>query len=364
MQDKTIKFAIIGCGRVAGHHARSVVKIPYAKLIACCDLVAERAASFGKELGTFHYINYHEMLQRHPEIDVVCIATPSGMHFEHMRDVILRYNKHVVIEKPMVMTLSEGYEIKKLAEEKKVLIFPVFQNRFNKAIKRVKKSIGEEELGEIVLATIRIRWFRPQRYYDRDPWRGTFSMDGGAMVNQGIHFIDLLRYLAGDMESACSILSTREVDIEVENTAAATLRFKSGATGVIEITTFAYDRDYEASLSIVGTKGLAMVGGIATNKLLIFTPNPADEIAHSEEFPTIYGFGHYDILEGVVDELLGRKPRARVSFDDALETIRVLHALYRSDEEKQWIEINDKCFSARLGVPNEDIARLYRTPLP
>lgn len=359
--DKLIKFALIGCGRVAGHHARSILKVPQARTVAFCDLVQERAELLARESGAKYYTNYHQMFRLHPDIDVVCIATPSGMHYEHMQDIISRYGKHIVIEKPMVMTPAQGEMIKKLADKNRVHIFPVFQNRYNKAIQRVKKAIAQNELGDIVLATVRIRWYRPKKYYDRDPWRGTFSMDGGAMTNQGVHFIDLLRYLVGDPEKLSSLLSTYDVDIEVENTAAAILRFKNKATGIIEITTCAFDKDYEASLSIVGSKGMAVVGGIATNKLLTFTPDPTQEAISSEEFPMIYGFGHFDILSGVTESLLGHKSQRVIAFDDALATIRLLHALYHSDEVKNWVNLSGDCVSVRLGRPDEQIASLYRT---
>ena len=297
--EKQVNFAIIGCGRVAGHQSNSIGKISSAKITAFCDLIEERAVVLAKEIGAPYYTNYHEMFSKHPEIDVVSIATPSGMHFEHMKDVITRYKKHVVIEKPMVMTLDQGYSIKKLAEKCNVRIFPIFQNRFNKAVERVKTAIKNNELGEIILADIRIRWYRPQKYYDRDPWRGTFSMDGGAMTNQGVHFIDLLRYLSGEAEKVSSVLATRGVNIEVENVATALLKFKNSALGTIEITTAAYPKDFEASLSIVGSKGTAVIGGIATNKLLTFSPDPAQELMYSEEFPTIYGFGHQAIFKEI-----------------------------------------------------------------
>lgn len=361
MRDKIIRFAIIGCGRVAGHHSHSIDKIPQAKMAAFCDLVEERAAFLAKETNVPYYTNYHEMFNKHPEIDIVCIATPSGMHFEHMQDVITRYKKHIVIEKPMVMTLQQGHKIKKIADTNGVQIFPVFQNRFNKAIQRVKTAVNNKELGDLVSASIRIWWYRPQKYYDRDPWRGTFSMDGGAMTNQGVHFIDLLRYLVGEVERTSALLTTKGVDIEVENNATALLKFKNGASGVIEITTAAYPKDFEASLSIIGTKGMAMIGGIATNKLLVFSPDPSQEAVYSEEFPTIYGFGHLDILRGVVESLANNDSRGLISFDDALETIRVLHALYRSDELNRWVKVDRNCSSKRLGRPNDKIAEPYRT---
>jgi len=284
------------------------------------------------------------------------------MHYEHMHDVISRYKKHIVIEKPMVMTVAQGLAINELAAKFRVKIFPVFQNRYNKAVQRVKRAITDGQLGEIALATVRIRWYRPQNYYDRDAWRGTFSMDGGAMTNQGVHFIDLLRYLIGEVNNAFAHLTTHCLDIEVENTAAAVLQFANKATGIIEITTCAFDKDYEASLSVIGSKGIAVIGGIATNKLLTFTPEPADTEAYSEEFPMIYGFGHSDILSGATEAVLNGSLAKVIAFDDALGTIRLLHALYRSDELKSWIEVKDDCSSHRLGAANEEIAKLYRTP--
>lgn len=362
--DKQVNFAIIGCGRVACHQADSICKIPSAKVAAFCDLIEEKASMLAKKAGSSYYTNYHEMFHRHPEIDVVSIATPSGMHFEHMQDIITRYKKHIVIEKPMVMTLNQGNAIKKLAEKNNIRVFPVFQNRFNKAVERVKAAIRDDELGEIVLADVRIRWYRPQKYYDRDPWRGTFSMDGGAMTNQGVHFIDLLRYLTGEVEKVSSVLVTKGVDVEVENVGMALVKFKNSALGAIEITTAAYPKDFEASLSIVGSKGTAVIGGIATNKLVTFSPDPAQELMHSEEFPTIYGFGHGTIFKAVIESLTGRESEKIISFDDALKTIGLLHAIYRSDETGGWVQLDQNPCSERLGVLDDKLADLYRTPLP
>ena len=362
--NRQVNFAIIGCGRVAGHQSNSINKIPLAKIVAFCDLIEERATLLAKEVSIPYYTNYHDMFNKHPEINVVSIATPSGMHFEHMKDVISRYKKHIVIEKPMVMTLDQGYSIKKSAEKCHVHIFPIFQNRFNKAVKRVKAAIRNNELGEIVLADIRIRWYRPQKYYDRDPWRGTFSMDGGAMTNQGVHFIDLLRYLGGEVEKVSSVLATKGVNIEVENVATALLKFKNNALGTIEITTAAYPKDFEASLSVVGTKGTAVIGGIATNKLLTFSPDSEQEFMHSEEFPTVYGFGHAAIFKGVVEFLMNGKSETLIHFDDALRTVGLLHAIYRSDETGRWVQVDKGYSSRRLGVINNKLADLYRTPYP
>ena len=194
--DNKLNIALIGCGRVAGHHARSIAKIPeLARLVAVCDLVEERGNDLANTYNIDAFNNYFEMLNQHPEIDVVSIMTPSGMHFEHALDIIENFQKHLVIEKPMVMTLDQGNRLKEEAKNNGVNIFPVFQYRFNKSVQKIKSTKKTNELGELFLATVRTRWCRPQSYYDRDPWRGTYSHDGGALTNQGIHHLDLLRWI-------------------------------------------------------------------------------------------------------------------------------------------------------------------------
>lgn len=361
--EKEIGFALVGCGRISGHHVRSMKAVPNARILALCDLDLPRARQWTPDGEIPCYSNYHEMLAKHSEIDVVGIATPSGMHFEHAMDIVTRYRKHLVIEKPMVMTPQEGALLKEAAAKAGRKVFPIYQNRYNKAVQRVKQAIDSGELGDLVLATVRLRWCRTQSYYDRDPWRGTFSHDGGALTNQGIHYIDLLRFLAGDISAVNSSLSTRLAKIEVEDTATALVKFKSGASGMIEVTTAARPRDFEASISILGSKGTAILSGIATNQLVTFTPSPADEQNFSVQFDDAYGFGHIDLFKSIVAELRGTG-KSLIEYEDGMETIRTLHALYRSDELGNWVALGDRPESARLGRPNDAISRIYRTPSP
>lgn len=307
--------------------------------------------------------NYHEMLRRHPEIDVVAIVTPSGMHYEHALDAVQRYGKSVVIEKPVVMRLSQGEQLRHAAQERSVHVFPVHQYRFNRCVQRIRRAVQNGELGTIALATVRQRWCRSQQYYDRDPWRGTFALDGGCLTNQGIHHLDMLRYLAGEVKRINATMKTFNADIEVEDTVTATLEFESGALGVLEITTAARPRDYESSLSIVGTKGTAMLGGWATDKLLTFSPRPDDEQAFSDTFADAYGLGHNDIYAGVYDTLTSSGHPA-VALDDALQTICLLHAAYVSAERGAWVDVSQREESPRLGRPDEALAALYRTIRP
>jgi UDP-N-acetyl-2-amino-2-deoxyglucuronate dehydrogenase len=353
-------IAIIGCGRVAGHHVRAILNHPQLRLAAISDLKTERMAALPGATGVPRHTNYHEMLRAHPEIAVVAVVTPSGMHCEHALDVIRTYGKHVVIEKPVVMTISQGQTLARTARSKNLHVFPVHQYRFNRCVQRIRRAVREGELGNVVLATVRQRWCRTQQYYDRDPWRGTYALDGGCCTNQGIHHLDLLRYIAGEVKRVNAVMRTFNAEIEVEDTAAATLEFENGALGVIEITTAARPRDYESSLSIVGTHGAAMLGGWATDKLLMFSPNPDDEREHSDSFVDAYGFGHNDIYRGVYETIVnGGQPA--VYFEDALKTVDLLHAVYVSAERGNWVEVSGRAESARLGHPDEELAALYRT---
>lgn len=358
---KTLNVAIIGCGRVAGHHARSIDKIPeLMKLVAVCDLEEEKANALAESHQVLPYTNYYKMLSEHPEIDVVAIITPSGMHYEHASDVIESFGKHVVIEKPMVMSLTQGKQLKNIAKEQNAKVFPVFQYRMNKSVQRIKSVEETKELGELFLATVRTRWCRPQRYYNRDPWRGTFSHDGGATTNQGIHHLDLFRYLAGEVKRVNAKMKTFGADIEVEDTVIATLEFESGAMGIVEITTAARPDDFESSISVLGTKGIAIVGGWATNDLVTFSPDPEQEKINSEVFPDVYGFGHKDIYKGVYDSIVN-DGKPVIEYEDAMKTIQLLHAIYRSNELGQWVNVAEGLESTLLGQSNEVISNLYRT---
>lgn len=359
-----VNFAFIGCGRISGRHAEALQNSNLAKLVAVCDLNAERARERSHQNHVPYYQNYHDMMVKHPEIDVVTVMTPSGSHFEHACDLVTRYKKHILIEKPMVMTPRQGVELRQVAKAAGVRIFPVFQNRYNKAVQKVKSEVAEGgKLGSIRIGTVRMRWCRPQRYYDLSDWRGTWAMDGGALTNQGVHYIDLLRFICGDIEKVSSIKATLGVNIEVEDTLVATLQFKNGALGLIEVTTAARPDDFEASISCVCEKGLAVISGIATNELQTFSPDPNACETFSENFPTVYGYGHNEIIDRVALAVrdLGAAP---VDYDDGLETIRFLHALYLSSETGQWVKLDGEAVSAFLGRPDDELLSLYRTPPP
>jgi UDP-N-acetyl-2-amino-2-deoxyglucuronate dehydrogenase len=359
-----VRVAIIGCGRVSGHHCRSIVEGTGAELVAVCDLVEERAKAYETQFGAKAYQNYHQMLVENPSIDVVAIITPSGMHREHALDILTRYRKHIIVEKPTFMTPSQVREVYAAAAAAGVQVFAVFQNRHNHAVTRVLRGLADGELGRLRAAAVRVRWCRPQRYYDMSPWRGTFAMDGGCLTNQGIHHIDLLKVMAGTVTSVCAIHRTLGADIEVEDTATASIAFESGAIGSLEVTTAARPIDYEASLSLVCENGLAQIGGIAVNELQVYTPEPAACSTHSEDFSgNVYGHGHSQIYRDIVRYFHDGVPYP-VGENDALSTIQLLNAFYVADETGGWVDVATAGDSARLGRPDEALADLYRAPAP
>ncbi len=360
---KKYKVAVIGCGRIAGHHCRSIVKTDGMEIAAVCDLVEEKCLAYGKEFNVPYFINYREMMAEIPDIDIVAIITPSGMHFEHGMEIIEGYGKHIIMEKPTFMRPSQLIKAYDTAQTSGIQIFPVFQNRYNLAVQRVKQAILNGELGKIRTMGVRVRWCRPQRYYEMAPWRGTFAGDGGALTNQGIHHIDLLRYFGGEIKQVNAVMRTLGADIEVEDTIVAAFTYEGSAVGSLEVTTAARPDDFEASISIVGSKGLAQIGGIAVNQLEIFTPDPGICKTCSEDFSgSVYGAGHEVMYRDIVSCFNNERPYP-VSREDCLRTIQLLHAFYRSDESGGWVDVSGEQESTRLGQPDDSLADLYRTPL-
>lgn len=358
---KTIRVAVIGCGRISGHHCRSIAKTPGIELAAVCDLVAKAADAYAAEFKVPAFNDYRKMLRDIPGIDAVVIATPSGMHFEHAVEIMKDFKKHIIVEKPTFLRPSQMKEAYALAKSLGLQIFPVFQNRHNKAVRRVLKGLKDGELGSVRIAAVRVRWCRPQRYYDLAPWRGTFAQDGGALTNQGIHHVDLLRRFAGEPKRVSAVMKTLGANIEVEDTVVGVVEFESGAVGTLEVTTAARPDDFEASISLVCEKGLAQIGGIAVNELQVYTPAPKDCADASEDFSRcVYGFGH-EALYKEIAAFFHEGKAFSVAPDDALRTIRLLNAFYRSAESGGWVDVDAEHESPRLGRADEKLADLYRT---
>jgi UDP-N-acetyl-2-amino-2-deoxyglucuronate dehydrogenase len=366
MLKNPLNVVLIGCGRIAGHHCRAINEVEGVELMAVCDLETAKAEAYGSEYGVPAYASYRDMFDTHPEIDIAAVITPSGMHLEHGLEILGDYAKHIIMEKPTFMRPEDFSRAYSTADEAGLEIFPVFQNRYNKAVRRVKQAIEGGELGDIRIVSVRVRWCRPQRYYDMAPWRGTFSHDGGALANQSIHHVDLIRHLGGEVSRVNAQMRTLGADIEVEDTVVATITFDNDAVGVVEATTAARPDDFEASISIIGSQGLAQIGGIAVNELQVFTPDPKACSENFEDFQgikgagAVYGHGHGLMYRDIVAFFKDRTAYP-VSRDDCLGTLKLLHAFYRSDEAGGWVDVDSDEQSDRLGRPNEAISNLYRT---
>lgn len=343
-----VRFAIIGCGRIINQHLTALRDLDGAKLVAVCDLREDRARPVSEQENVPWYANYHEMLRKE-NVDVVNIMTPSGMHPEHALDVMRRYRKHVVVEKPMALRLEDAKEMIATADELGVQLHVVQQNRFNKAVQKIRRAVDAGVFGKIALGTVRLRWCRPQRYYDRDPWRGKWAFDGGALTNQAVHHIDLLQWLVGEVEEVCAYGATRLVDVEVEDTATAILKFRSGAIGAIEATTAARPDDFEASVSIMGENGTVIAEGASVNRITTWTFNDGTDIREfAEAPPTVYGFGHTPYLANVIASVQGTDAPA-VSGREGIKPLRLLHALYASIETGMPVKMASEPTSRNLG---------------
>lgn len=238
MKNGKLGFGIIGCGVIGPWHARAIAENEKAELVAACDIVPEKVQKFCSEYGhqPKPYIKYQEMLQN-PNIDVISICTPSGLHGE-MAIAAANAGKHILCEKPMEISLDKIDRMIEAADKNKVKLGGVFQRRTYDSSKKVKQALEEQKLGKMVLGDAYLKYFRSQAYYNSAGWRGTWALDGGgALMNQGIHGIDLLLWLMGDVKSVYARCAALVREIEVEDTAVALLEYKTGAKGVIEGTT-------------------------------------------------------------------------------------------------------------------------------
>lgn len=340
---KPVGFALIGAGRISRKHVHALqYNLPDAKLIAVCDINLERAKSLGLEQNVPYYTDFHNML-RHEPIDVVNILTPSGLHAKHVIEVA-HYKKHIVVEKPIALRLDDADQMITAAAQNGIKLFVIKQNRYNLPIIKLKEAIDANRFGKLILGTVRMRWCRDQTYYNQSHWRGTRLMDGGVFANQASHHIDLLEWMLGDVDSVYAKASTHLVNIEVENTGLAILKFKNGALGMIEATTATRPKDLEGSISILGEKASVEISGFAADQIKTWNftdPHPMDTTLHqfAHNPPDIYGFAHSAYLQNVIDCIQGKTP-ALVNGDEAKRSLAVINAIYQSIDTHQEIFLN------------------------
>jgi len=354
MDRKTIKVGLVGCGRIAQRHSGLLGKglVSGASLAAVCDVNREKTGAMGKSYGVPCYEDFNQMMCKE-DIDVVSVLTPSGLHAEHVI-ALAKYGKHIIVEKPMALTLDSADEMIKACDANACRLFVIKQNRFNIPVLKLKEALVSGRFGKMVLGTVRVRWCRPQEYYDMDKWRGTWSLDGGVISNQASHHIDLLEWMLGDVESVFAKSSTALVNIEVEDTAVVILKFISGALGIIEATTATRPKDLEGSISILGEKGSVEIGGFAVNEMKTwnFTESlPEDEEVkkkYSVNPPDVYGFGHKAYYEHVVD-CINNNRHQLVDGLEGRKSLELISAIYESIETGREVPLRFKPSKCRLG---------------
>jgi UDP-N-acetyl-2-amino-2-deoxyglucuronate dehydrogenase len=349
-----LNFALVGCGRIAKRHSELLgnKQIPNAGLAAVCDIEFAKAERIGAQFGVPAYANMHDMMSANT-IDVVVVLTESG---HHERDVVALapYGKHIVVEKPMALTLSGADAMVRACDAAGCKLFVVKQNRFNVPVVKLREALEQGRFGKLVIGTIRVRWCRDQHYYDQDSWRGTWALDGGVLTNQASHHIDLLEWMMGDVAMVFAKSTTALVNIEAEDTAVVVLTFGNGALGIIEATTAVRPKDLEGSISILGETGTVEIGGFAVNEMKVWNfvkPMPGDEDImkkYSVNPPNVYGFGHQAYYEHVVDCILNKTPHL---VDGAVgrQSLQLINAIYESIETGREVRVGSTVHQSLLG---------------
>ena len=303
-----IRIALVGCGRISKNHLDAIAKVPEFVLVSVADSNAARASEIGSGHGVPGFGSLEEMLAQVPS-DLVAVCTPSGLHPQHGVEAA-RAGRHVLTEKPMAISLAAADDLVQACDAASVHLFVVKQNRLNPPIQLLKRAVDKGRFGRIYMANTTVRWTRPQDYYDQESWRGTWEFDGGAMMNQASHYVDLMQWLVGPVESVMAKTATQARRIEAEDSGVAVLKFRSGALGVIEVNVLTYPRNIEGSITILGEKGSVKIGGTAVNRVEHWQFESYDDDdklidAANTSPPSVYGFGHEGYYRNVLPVLRG-----------------------------------------------------------
>lgn len=350
------KVGILGCNRVAQHYKfllKEYKKMDSIKITACCDLNKRYASDLAGEFDAKSYSSLEEMLDKE-KMDFVLVLTPSGLHYKHSLQCLSK-NVSVVVEKPICLIPEQAYELDAFAKSNNLFITSVFQNRYNPAVKKLKEQVENNGFGKLVSASLRLRWCRYQDYYE-DGWHGTWKMDGGVICQQAIHHIDALRWILGPVESVCAHMSNQLNNLEAEDTVVGLIKFESGISATVELTTAARPKDYEASIAIVGEKGFAQIGGIALNLIDNWefqeSSETFNEVAskYNVNVSNGMGYGHLYFLEDLLSSLRNNDQNIPMQVPESTNALELVHSFYASFEEGRWVKMNEKKRSKLLGL--------------
>jgi len=342
IKDRKIKFGLAGCGRISPNHIGAIEKHSNnAQITAVCDTNAEALKEAQNKTSAKGYLNYLEMVEN-ADIDAVILATPSGIH-PYQTILAAKNKKHVISEKPMAVKWHDGLKMVKVCDENNVLLFVVKQNRRNQTLQMLKRAVEEKRFGKIYMVNINVFWARPQSYYDQANWRGTWEFDGGALMNQASHYIDLIDWLIGPVESIHAFTSTLDRKIEAEDTAVLNIKWRSGTLGSVNVSMLTYPKNLEGSITILGEKGTVRVGGLAVNEILHWEfedKKPEDDKIKEANYETtsVYGFGHPLFYDNVINTLRG-EAEPETDGREGLKSLEILIASYMSSRDKKIISL-------------------------
>jgi UDP-N-acetyl-2-amino-2-deoxyglucuronate dehydrogenase len=348
--NRPIRIALVGCGRISQKHIQSIAAhSDRCELVAICDIdknrlgqaqlfIAEAASNIPDSVVMPKCFNsYSELLtaaqNKSTPIDMVVLATPSGIHAAQVI-AAAEAGLHVCTEKPMATRWADGVAMVKACDNAGVYFFVVKQNRFNSTVQLVKRQLQARRFGKLAMVVTNVFWQRPQSYYDQDYWRGTWEFDGGALMNQASHYVDLLDWLVGPVESVSASTATLGRDIEVEDTAALQLRWRNGALGTMAVTMLTFPKNLEGSITLLGENGTVKIGGPALNQIehwAFADESPDDFKVESASYATcgVYGMGHPLYYANVLDTLQG-KAEPLCDGRGGLRGLELLIGAYRS----------------------------------
>jgi UDP-N-acetyl-2-amino-2-deoxyglucuronate dehydrogenase len=339
----SLNFGLIGCGRVAPRHIGSIHELSKARLVAVADIIESRAQRYASENGIAAYTDYQRLIER-DDLDIVNICTPSGLHAQIAIDA-MQAGKHVIVEKPIALSIEEADRMIDTAKAEGVKLCVVLQNRYNPPIKDLRQIVDEGRMGKLLLGNATVRWYRPQEYYE-DGWHGTWSMDGGALMNQSIHHIDALQWFMGEVQSVFAFTGTLAHFMEAEDTGVAVIRFKSGGLGVVEGSTITYPQNLEGSIALFGETGSVKVGGTALNRKVLWKIE--GELEHERELltrdqvdpPSVYGNSHKSVIADMVEAVLeDRHPKTNGK--EARKSVALVLAIYESARTGCPVDMNN-----------------------
>jgi UDP-N-acetyl-2-amino-2-deoxyglucuronate dehydrogenase len=346
INDRKIRFALVGCGRISKNHFDSIAQhADRAELVDICDIDSQALESAVKATGANGHATLTAMLET-TTADCVIVTTPSGLHPRQTVE-IARSGRHVLTEKPMATKWEDGLGMVRACEEAGVHLFVVKQNRRNATLQLLKQAVDKKRFGQIYMVTLNVFWQRPQQgYYDQAKWRGTWEMDGGAFMNQASHYVDLLEWVVGPIESLHAYTATLARDIEAEDTGVLSVKWRSGALGSLNCTMLTYPKNLEGSITVLGEKGTVRIGGVAVNEIKEWQfadVDPDDEKIKEASYTTtsVYGFGHPMYYDNVIKVLRG-EAQPDVDGREGLKSLEVLIATYRSARD-----------GVRVGLPLE-----------